>query len=149
MTVRACRPPVRARATGFTLLEAIVAMVVMATSLLALYSWLSTSTFALTRAQAQARSLEDARTALALVEDINPFEHPRGERDIGPLQVRWQATELTERRPGLSSVGFPTQFDFILYDVEVEALRDERVVRTFNFRKAGWEITRPINLEEE
>ncbi|MCR6686518.1 type II secretion system protein [Pseudoxanthomonas sp.] len=69
---------------GFTLLEAIVAMVVMATALLALYSWLSTSTLGLRRAQAQAQALEDARTALSLVEDVNPMQDPQGQRDAPP-----------------------------------------------------------------
>ena len=137
------------RERGFTLLEAIVAMVVMATSLLALYSWLSTSTLALNRAHAQSRSLEDARSARALLEDVNPMTAPRGTREAAPLSVRWQAGALTERRPGLSSVGFPTQFDFVLYEMQVEVHRDGRLVREFSFRKAGWEIARPINMEEE
>lgn len=133
---------------GFTLLEAIVAMVVMATALLALYSWLSTSTLGLRRAQAQAQALEDARTALALVEDVNPMHEPQGERAVPPLLVRWQARPVTDRRQGLSRAGMPTQFDFILYDMRVEVLRDGSPVRDFSFRKAGWEAARPVNLEE-
>src|SRR5690606_25023927 len=50
---------------GFSLLEAIIAMVVMATGLLALYAWLGSNTIALQRVQANAASLEDARSALA------------------------------------------------------------------------------------
>ena len=137
----------RAAQDGFTLLEAIVAMVIMATALLALYSWLSTSTMALNRAQAQAHAIEDARAALALVEDINPMVEPDGERIAAPLTVRWRSQALTERRPGLSRIGMPTQFDFILYQVDVEVLRDGRLVRQFDLRRAGWEVARPPNLE--
>ncbi|KAF1686623.1 hypothetical protein B1992_06855 [Pseudoxanthomonas broegbernensis] len=139
----------RAAQGGFTLLEAIVAMVIMATSLLALYSWLSTSTLALNRAQAQALALEDARAALALVEDINPMAEPDGERLAAPLAVRWRSRPLTERRPGLSRIGLPTQFDFILYRMDVEVLRDGRPMRRFDLRRAGWEVVRPPNLEAE
>lgn len=133
---------------GFTLLEAIVAMVIMATCLLALYSWLSSSTLALRRAQAQTLALEDARAAFALVEDVNPMQEPRGEREVAPLTVRWEATPVVERRSGMSQAGLPNQFDLTLYDMHVEVLRGERPVRSFSFRKAGWEITRPVNLEE-
>lgn len=142
-------PFARARAAGFTLIEAIVAMVVMATCLLALYSWLSSSTLALSRAEAQVHSIEMSRSALALIESVNPLEEPRGERSSNALTVRWQANPLTERRPGVSSVGFPTQFDFILYEMEVEVSWDGERVRAFSFRKAGWEATRPINLDDE
>jgi len=126
-----------------------VAMVVMATALLALYSWLSSSTLALNRAQAQTRALEDARTAMAVLDDLNPLAEPSGERQVSPLTIRWKTESLTERRPGLSQVGFPTQFDFILYRVDVEVLREQRTIREFSFRKAGWEITRPIDLDAE
>ena len=139
----------RRRQAGFTLLEAIVAMVVMATALLTLYSWLSSSTLALGRAQAQHRALEDARAAFALVADVNPMQQARGERTAAPLLVRWDATPVTERRPGLSRAGLPNQFDFILYRMDVEVVREGRTVRQFSFRKAGWEVARPINLEEQ
>ena len=47
------RVPNARHAQGFSLLEAIVALVVMASTLLVLYGWLSSSTMALTRVQAQ------------------------------------------------------------------------------------------------
>lgn len=141
------RPPSHAR--GFTLLEAIVAMVIMATTLLALYSWLSSSTLSLNRAQAQALALDDARSALEMMDRINPSQEPRGEHRLDPLSIRWQARPAAELRHGMSSVGFPTQFDFQLYDLEVEVFRDERLIRSFNIRKTGWIVARPINLEEE
>lgn len=139
----------RRRVSGFTLLEAIVAMVVMATSLLALYGWLSSNTIALNRAQAQTRALEDARSALAVVETINPMSEPSGERELPPLRVRWQSKPLADRRPGLSRIGMTNQFDFILYDVEVEVLRGGERVREFSFRKAGWEVVRAIDLDDQ
>jgi len=138
----------RRHATGFTLLEAIVAMVLMATSLLALYGWLSTSTISLNRAQAQTHAVEDARSALAVVETINPMSEPQGERELPPLLVRWQSTPVAQRRPGLSRIGMTTQFDFILYQVDVEVLRDGERVRDFSFRKAGWEVVRAINPDD-
>ena len=55
----------RHRQHGFSLLEAIVALTIMATCLLALYAWLSTSTFALGRVGANSRALQDARAAMA------------------------------------------------------------------------------------
>lgn len=134
---------------GFTLLEAIVAMVIMATSLLALYSWLSTNTIALNRVRAQTLSLEDARSALAVIETLNPSATPVGERTLGPLLVRWSATPVADRRPGLTEAAMATQFDHELFELQVEVLRDGKQSREFRVRKAGWVVSRPISLEEE
>lgn len=129
---------------GFSLLEAIVALTIMATCLLALYAWLSTSTFALNRARANALSLQEARSALALVRTINPMVEPTGKRDLPPLDIRWKARPLTDRRIGMSRAGTSTQFDFQLYDLDVEVFRDNTLVRDFSVRRTGWEVARPI-----
>lgn len=134
--------------SGFSLLEAIVALSIMATTLLTLYSWLSTNTMALNRTQAVAFSLQDARTALAVVETINPMDQPRGERHMPPLDIRWVARPITERRTGMSRSGTPTQFDLTLYEMDVQVFRDDALSREFTVRKAGWEAARPINPED-
>lgn len=138
----------RRHARGFTLLEAIIAMVVMATSLLALYSWLSSSTFAINRVQVQSKALDDARAGLAMIETINPMREPSGERSVPPLTIRWNATPITARTTGQSRIGMATQFDFMLYDIAVEVLRENRSVREFSVRKTGWEVSRPINVDD-
>ncbi|MGB3394185.1 MAG: type II secretion system protein [Stenotrophomonas sp.] len=138
------RHPRRQGQRGFSLLEAIVALTIMATSLLALYAWLSTSTFALGRARASALALQDARTAQAVVETINPMAEPSGRRELATLEITWKARPVTDRRIGMSRAGSPTQFDFGLYDMEIEVKRNGEIVRNFRMRKAGWEAARPI-----
>ena len=134
---------------GFSLLEAIVALTIMATCLLALYAWLSTSTFALNRARDSALALQDARVAQAIVETINPMATPDGSREIAPLEIRWKSRPVTERRTGMSRAGTATQFDFRLYDIDVEVSRNGVLVRDFTLRKAGWEAARPILPDED
>lgn len=136
--------PWRRHQQGFSLLEAIVALTIMATCLLALYAWLSTSTFALNRTRASALSLQEARSALALIETINPMAESNGKRDLPPLEIRWKARPLTDRRIGMSRAGTSTQFDFQLYELDVEVFRDNTLVRDFSVRRTGWEAARPI-----
>lgn len=136
------------RDSGFSLLEAIVALSIMATTLLTLYSWLSVNTMALNRTRSAGYSLQDARTALAMVETINPMEHPAGERSLPPLEIRWTTRPVTDRRTGMSRSGTPTQFDLRLYEMDVEVFRDGRLSRQFSVRKAGWEAARPITPED-
>lgn len=132
---------------GFSLLEAIVAMVIMATGLLALYAWLSTNTQSLVRVQNHAQTLEDSRSALALIETINPMKEPRGERQLGDMTVQWTSQPVVDRRHGTAG-GMdttPTVFDLGLYDVEVQVHRDTRLVKTFTVRRAGWEAVRALD----
>ena len=132
-----------AQQQGFSLLEAIVALTIMATCLLALYAWLSTSTFAITRVRASAFALQDARTAMAVIETVNPMAEPDGNRKLPPLEIRWKARPVTDLRMGMSRSGTATQFDFRLFDLDVEVVRDNAVVRDFSVRKTGWIAARP------
>lgn len=134
---------------GFSLLEAIIAMVVMSMAMLALYGWLSTSILGLTRAQDNASALQDARAALALVDAVNPMDEPEGRRELGGLEVSWRSDIVSPRRPGRSSSsGLPGLFEVALYRLDVEVRRDSRLVRTFSVRKAGWTQVRALGDEE-
>lgn len=133
---------------GFSLLEAIVALTIMATCLLALYAWLSTSTFAITRVRASALSLQDARTAMAVIETVNPMAEPDGTRKLPPLEIRWKSRPLTDLRIGMSRAGTATQFDFRLFELDVEVRRNNAVVRDFSVRRTGWVAARPILLDD-
>lgn len=132
------------RQRGFSLLEAIVALTIMATCLLALYAWLSTSTLALNRVRANAAALADARAAMAVVETINPMQEPNGTRRVPPLEIRWKSRPLTDLRLGMSPAGGATQFDFRLYSLDVEVIRDNQAVREFSVRKTGWTAARRV-----
>lgn len=142
------RPPPRYSQSGFTLLEAIVAMVIMAAALMALYAWLSSSTLAVTRAQAQTRALEDARSALALVETINPMREPDGKRELGEVTVSWHSTPVVPRRIGRTRAGMPSLFDVTLYQMEVTIERAGEPAHGFSLRRAGWEAVRSLGNED-
>lgn len=140
--------PRRRLESGFSLLEAIVAMVVMATALLALYAWLSSSTLGLTRAQAQTRALQDARSALAMMETVNPMLEPSGQRRLGDIEVDWESTTAAARRSGRTRAGRPSLFDVALYEVQVTVRRDGSPEHTFALRRAGWEAVRSLGDDE-
>ncbi len=140
--------PAAALQRGFTLLEAIVAMVIMATTLLALYAWLSSSAIAVGRAQAVSQGLDDGRVALAVIEGINPMASENGSREIGGLTIRWQATPIADRRSGVTVVGSAAPYDYALYEMEVETLRDGRTTQAFKVRRAGWVATRVMSMDD-
>ena len=133
---------------GFSLLEAIVAMVIMATGLLALYAWLSTNTFALTRVQAQASALRDKRAALALIETVNPLLEPSGSRQLEDMQISWTATPIVQRQSGRTRAGMPGLFEVALFSLDVQVRRNRLAVEHFSVRRAGWEQVRQLGDED-
>ena len=82
------------RTRGFSLLEVIVALVLLASTGVALFAWISQNlAFAarLRDTQLAARLMDDAR---ALVSTVNPLLQPEGLRTAGTLTVSWKSSPL-------------------------------------------------------
>ena len=141
------RAPARRAARGFTLLEAIVAMVIFSLGAFALYGWLSTNLITLERVIAQREAEVAVRSALDLVHRVNPMEHPSGDRTVGSLQVRWNATLVEPARPSVSQVGMPTLFEVGLYTLDVRVSRDGEELHRFEVRQAGSRQVRARAME--
>lgn len=135
------------RARGFTLLEAVVALAILAAAGMALFASVSQSMQMLQRADT-ARAQDGAlRNALALLEQVNPMERPSGTERLGRMEVRWTSTPVEPERdtttgylqPGLHRVG--------LYDVKLELRVEGQPSREYNLRRAGYQqVRQPVVL---
>jgi general secretion pathway protein I len=133
------------RQRGFSLLEAIVALTIFSIAAMALYGWLSVNLNALARVEARSDAVRDGRTALALLEAVNPMSEPTGERVLpGGLQVRWTSDEIRPRQAGKGPSGSLLVFDLALYELDVAVLRGGRETTRFKVRRAGWATARQM-----
>lgn len=126
------------RQSGFSLLEAIVALVIFSMVAMALYGWQSANLHTLRRAEAHARQNALSRSALSLLAQVNPMLTPSGERPLGPLRVQWLAHLLQPAKPGVSAVGVPDLFELGLYRMDVRVLDGSRLVTAFHVRQVGF-----------
>ncbi len=123
----------RRRAHGFGLLEAVVALALLAGTGLALFSWIEQSLQSATRlrtAELEARLL---RTAQALMESVNPSEQAQGEILVSGLIVRWTGDLVEAPRPNFTSaIGGPGPWLVGLYRLQVSA-RDDKTATAVQF----------------
>ena len=134
------RAPPRA-SRGFTLLEAIVAVAIVGIALVPIITFISQMVMALNRAgDANARNLAE-QSVVALLDSLNPLEHPNGDEQVGNLGVHWESEVLvppnTAMKPGAGLAGFAIGF----YTVKVSVNRADQRGPWFAFdmRKVGYQ----------
>ena len=129
-------------AAGFTLLEAIVALVVFTVGAFALYGWLSTNILTLNRIGERQQIESTMRSALDLIRRTNPMETPVGQRDVGDLTVSWTSVPIEPIRPNVDQSGYPGFYSVGLYEATIRVLRDGRELQVFHVRQIGWKQIR-------
>lgn len=137
------------RAPGFTLLEAIVAMVVFSVGAVALYGWLATNLRTLERVDASRERSAVTQAALDVVRRTNPMAQETGGRDLGDLRVEWRARPVEAPRSAVTQIGLPAPFQVGLYELDVRVLRDSEEVQTFRVRQVGYRYTGAVSEDDE
>lgn len=132
---------------GFSLLEAIVALVILSMVAMALYGLQNANLFTMQRAEAHASSNEATRSALAVIDTINPMDTPKGDRTVGALEVAWQAEPVEPVKTGVSISGLPSLFDLGLFNVHVKVTEGPRTVTAFDVRQVGYKQVRSVEKD--
>ncbi len=124
------QPKRRTRQRGFSLIEAVVAMTLIATLGATLFSWVASSVAALGRVE-QAAAQDAARlNVLAFMQTVNPMQRPQGSADFGDLRIEWRARAV---QPPQDQRGYPRGLG--LYQV---GLYETRIVATRPGEPAPW-----------
>lgn len=131
----------RARQGGFTLLEAIVALVIFASVGSALYAWITVSLNGITRVEAARQRDEAVQAGLAMIEHVNPMSQPQGTLNAGHYTVSWSSDAIESPRDGLTPSGMVSLYRVGLWRLEVIVEGSQEPVR-FTTRKAGWRQAR-------
>jgi len=127
-------------ASGFTLLEAIVALTVIGIAMLPVMSFLAQATRQLSAAADSNRRVFAQQAVMAFSEAMNPLATPDGETQLSPnLTVRWISTPIAapneQSRLGGRLGGYRIGF----YAVEFTLVQDQQDWFSFTARKIGYE----------
>lgn len=131
------------RQGGFTLLEAIVAMVLIASTGLALFGWINGSVASLRRVQdANARS-EAATNILEYMERVNPMLRPEGRAVLGTYSIQWRSQPVTKISDGVNYPSGISLYQLALYATTVSVTSDgNRAWFELQLRQVGYKQVR-------
>ena len=134
----------RASVAGFSLLEAIVAIALLAIAVMPLYAFFGRSLDGLHRVAASNRESELNLSALAFLSGLNPMERPSGEDAFGAYRLRWQSQELV---PASDVMAYPRGlglYQAALYEVTGEILEGPRLRSKIAIRLVGYRRVRDL-----
>ncbi|MCY1264981.1 hypothetical protein D9M68_141850 [compost metagenome] len=129
----------RRHQVGFTLLEAVVAMTLLAVVGGALLAWLNSGYRSMQRVDAAEMRIETARLAMAYLERINPMLEPVGSVQLGAYRLEWRSSPLSEPKPVVGRHGGrPGIYDAALYRVDANVVSEDGPPLTLTLEAAGY-----------
>ena len=135
------------RQHGFTLLEAIVALAIMAGVGAALFSWINTSLIGLQRVEDANRRQAAMVNALQYLDSVNPMLRPDGSADLGGYRIRWKAEVLAPERDGVDYPVGLSLYRLALYRTRVEVVNaDDKAWFDFSVEQVGYRQARKLQL---
>jgi len=129
------------RTGGFTLLEAIVALVILSAALAGAWTWVANDMRALGRVRDLALEEAAVQQAVAELEQRDLEAQPVGSLRWRDFRIDWRAAPLEAPRRGRTPVGGPGNFRLALFEVALDVRQGERLIATPVLRMLQ---TRPV-----
>ena len=131
------------RQGGFSLLEAVVAMVLISGAGAALFSWINTELGSVARLQQINSQAETMLNVLEFMQTVNPMLTPEGDAPLARLTVTWKSNAVTEVQDGVSYPAGVSLYQLALYDTLVSVMyRDGTPWFSFTLRQVGYKRVR-------
>lgn len=123
--------------SGFSVLEAMIAMALLAAALLPLLNLQAQFTRTVNSLERADRRLEVRHVALNKIKTINPAIEPRGEYEHLESQVKWTSRPVLPLET-IYDAGSPGVHDVGLYDVSVAISFSDGSSDQFTMRRLAW-----------
>lgn len=131
------------RVGGFTLVEAIVALVVLSMSLMATYGWIQLSAEMLIKTDEVSSQEVGLNLLVEGLQGTDFSEQTAGEYEYGQLSFKWVAEPYEKTRPGRSGPGLEAAWDHTLYVISIVIFRDSTLVANYRLRMVNSVLVRP------
>lgn len=132
---------------GFTLLESIVALVIVATAGMALFSWLSSSLSNLRHAADVSAEISAKENIIEFMRTINPMLTPEGDMLFGPYQIHWSSKAIISEQDNANYPNGIGLYKIGLFQTKITTSRPEaHLWFEFTLKQVGyWKARKKIN----
>ena len=113
----------RLRTRGFTLIEALVALVLIGAVGMALFTWIDSSMVSLRRVE-DANARNDATAnIIEYMQAVNPMQTPQGKANFGSYQIQWNSDPVTDQVDGVTSPQGTSLYQLALYQTKISVAK--------------------------
>ena len=135
--------PVPPREAGFTILESLIALAIIAVTLIPICDMQISLLEKVRRQDAVRQQVADIRNGLVLLQAINVMERPAGRIAIGSGRyLRWSAVAETRVRRSLQFLQGEGSFDVALFRVSSRIEGGIGSTTSFEVEQVGWKQVR-------
>ncbi len=129
----------RRRQSGFSVLEALAALAIVAVAMIPLLSLQTQVSRDFIHQRALREQISAQRNALAMLRDLNVMREPAGLRQLGPdTAISWSAAPLSALTRSTRQGSGDGEFEVRLYRVQVTITLAGAAPHTFAVDQIGW-----------
>lgn len=144
---RAATVQVRLRSAGVSLLEMMVALVILSVGAVVVFDWLAQTNARMLVLQTQQRHTLAKMKAATFLDTINPALAPRGTQLFDDFEVDWRVSASTPVRRMLDPADAQTRFEMAVYALQVTVRWPSSETAEFETRLAGWRALTPAGVQ--
>ena len=128
-----------ARQKGFTLIEAIVALVILSGAMLVTFAWTENVLRQSEKVVHRLDANKILKNFLADLDAMDDIEAGENFAQVGDYSLAWKS-EMVDEAPGVLSNGVKSNFDLSLFSVEIEIRRGAEMIAIYNTRKTAFRL---------
>jgi general secretion pathway protein I len=133
----------RRRQSGFSVLEALAALAIVAVAMIPLLSLQTQVSRDFIHQRALREQISAQRNSLAILRDLNVMATPSGQRQLGPdISMRWTASPLSALTRSTRQGSGEGEFEVRLYRVDIVITHGGAAPFAFSVDQIGWRALR-------